>query len=212
MLYLYWGLEIDRSKYPVLSHTMDVSDKLGKKQELILRTMIFFSLGFDRKIWENRLVAFCFKVLRSRNPKAASIDRFPFVRQQIGFNYSDKQKLGQLFCKVGLFVALVDAQLAEVDVKSTKVDEFRRLIFLTHHLAFASEPLVIDVACCVGLHGQRKKIVQMKETKEGIRCKDSIKTSLPEVIERKWRSIGHFYSTPKSQVQEIGTILVSELL
>ena len=99
--------------------------------------------------------------------------------------YSDEQKLGQLFCKVGLFVALVDIQLAEVDVKSTKVDEFRRLFFLTHHLAFASEPLVIDVACCVGLHGQRKKIVQMKETKEGIRCKDSIKTSLPEVIERK---------------------------
>ena len=29
---------------------MDVSDKLGKKQELILRTMIFFSLEFDRKI------------------------------------------------------------------------------------------------------------------------------------------------------------------
>ena len=77
--------------------------------------------------------------------------------RSFGFNYSDEQKLGQLFCKVGLFVALVDVQLAEVDVKSTKVDEFRRLIFLTHHLAFASEPLVIDVACCVSLHGQRKK-------------------------------------------------------
>ena len=73
MLYLYWGLEIDRLlpfEVPCVESHNGCFRQAGKEARADSQNDDFFSLEFDRKIWENRLVAICFKVLRNSESKS----------------------------------------------------------------------------------------------------------------------------------------------